>query len=339
MKNVFSWLSIYLIGPIWFLTATLFAFFAIANPGVIKTALSDNNTYQKLIPAGLDIAQKDNNDNGKDALPLNEPGVQTAINKAFPPDDLKAKSETVIDSVFIWLDGKTAKPQFSLDFTNNKQLLASELGNYTATRAASLPPCTVQDVQAAQSNNDVFSIKCLPPGVTPAQAGQEATSKIANNKDFLKDPVVTSDTFKAGDTNLGDKNFNAEPFRKFYQKKSLLSILLPTLVLALAALGTWLAPTRMLAIKRLERVFLMSVVGMSLVAVGMYFGSRKLNNNFASDNLSTGMVIPVVSSLIHHAMVVYIVFAAISLVLTVGLFTATKRLSEEKKPKRAPQQI
>jgi hypothetical protein len=325
MKNVFSEISLYLIGVVWFMVAGLFALFAIVNPESLKSALNENGTYQKVVPAVLDEAQKQNSEDKSNQLPINEPEIQAATNKAFPPKDLQIKSETVINSVFAWLEGKTESPQFRLDFTNNKQVLATEIGKYTQKRAATLPPCDLKDIDAALSG-DPFTIKCLPPGITPTQLGHEASRKISANENFLKDPVVSSDTFKPKDTQVGDQRFNFEALRNFYQKKSLLSWLLPSLMVILAIGGIMMASDRFRAVKKLRHIFFVSAVSLGLIAAILKFASHRVGSSPAPDKITGDIALPIVSDLLSRLGTVYIWFTIISLVFGFGLLFVSKHL-------------
>ena len=307
------------------MTATIFALFAVVNAGAIKDSVRGGDTYQKIVPAVLDQVQKDNSSGQDNTIPFDDPGLQASIEKAFPADDLQTKSETVIDSIFAWLEGKTAEPKFRLDFSNNKQVLATEIGNYAANRAAGLPPCTAQDLKAAQTS-DVFSIKCLLPGVTPAQVGKEATAKISGNDSFLKDPIVNSDTLKGENSDLESKQQKAEPIRNFYQKKGLLEILLPLITVLLAVGGVVLASDHARALKRLMHVFIVAAVTLGLVAAVMLYASHKALLSIAGSDALSKIIVPIADGVFQHAAIAYLWFAVISAIFAIGLFISQKRL-------------
>lgn len=325
MKKVMSWISLYLVGLIWFAAASLFVLFAVFNPDTIKSTLEQNNAYEKIVPAALEETRKNYKPTDGSQIPLENPESEQAIQKAFPASDLQNKSETIIDSVFAWLEGKTATPQFRLDFTNNKQVLATELGAYAEQRAAGLPPCTLQDLEAAR-NSDVFSIKCLPPGISPAQAGREAAQRVANDETFLKNTVITSEDFKSSDNDLSDAQVSFEPVRELYQNKTLLSWAVPTLIILLVVVGLYLAPDRQRAIKRLARLMIVSAISLGIIAAILSFLGRRFVSSIAPDKVSGDIAMPLISDLLGQASLVYLWFAIISLALSIGLFATLKGL-------------
>jgi hypothetical protein len=108
----------------------------------------------------------------------------------------------MLDGVYDWLQGKTPKPIFALDFSGAKQQLATGLGNYVTQRLTALPYCTrTPDI----NTYDVFSATCKPYGLKPADAGKDVADALASDPTFLGNPVVTADTLKV------DKNFFGNP--------------------------------------------------------------------------------------------------------------------------------
>ncbi len=114
------------------------------------------NVYGAVVPAVLANASSENQSVGQ--LPLKDLGVRSAVEKSFPAGDLEQKTNTVVDSTFVWLSGKTAKPDFRLDFTQNKQQLATELGSYAQSRVENLPRCSLANLP---DTYDPLTLKCL----------------------------------------------------------------------------------------------------------------------------------------------------------------------------------
>lgn len=167
------------------------------NPAKVKKIAADSGIYQNIIPAALDQAQQ--NSKGGEAVSLADPAVKSAAEKAFSPQFLRQTSDNIIDGVYRWLDGKAPQPDFRIDMSGQKAQLATLVAAHAQQVAASLPRCSFTQSEALARlgpNFDVFNAKCLPIGVTPVNAAAEVKKDVLGNKDFLKDPVITADSFK-----------------------------------------------------------------------------------------------------------------------------------------------
>ena len=82
----------------------------IGTPGPVKTVLRQSGLYESGVGAALDQAQKDQKNDtneNKDNIPVNQPQVRTIIEQAFPPSFLQTQTEQVIDHTYAWLNGMT----------------------------------------------------------------------------------------------------------------------------------------------------------------------------------------------------------------------------------------
>src|SRR5690606_16532445 len=111
----------------------------------------------------------------------------------FNPGMLRQNIEEVLDGVYAWLNGEADQPEFSVDLTQAKQKLADGLGSYATARAEGLPLCGAGEMP---TEFDALNATCLPPGLTPAEAGSSLQNEILGSEEFLKQTVFTADDIK-----------------------------------------------------------------------------------------------------------------------------------------------
>lgn len=321
-RNLSSWLLIYFVATLFFLTANLYALFAIVNPDNIKTALNDNNVYQEIIPAVLDSAEFNEATAQSGDLPIKEPWVREAIQKAFPKADLEQKSDAIIDGTFNWLEGETDRPQFTIDLTANKQQFGQEVGAYAQNRLAGLPRCTTADIP---TEVDAYRITCLPFGADPAVISASLTQQIQSDESFIEDPVISSDDLRPDDPTQ-DPFEQLKSVQSFYENHDLLMWALPLITLLFAVGGYFLSTDRLLALRRLYRSFFISAVGLLLFFLFLTFGSDGVLGNIATDPVAKDIFVPVFSSLTDQARNVYLVFTIVAAALGTALLVIHRRL-------------
>lgn len=325
VRKIASWISLYLVAGLFFLTAGSYALFNIVAEDNIKQTVAKERTYNKVVPAVLSSATYSQNITQGQQLPLNEPWVKNAATDAFPASDLRQKGEVVIDSVFTWLDGETDQPQYRLDFTANKQKLAEEIGKGTEARLNSLPRCGPNNIP---ESIDAFSINCLPFGISAKAIADRTATQVLNDQGFLKDPVVASgELAEASQGTVKDNPFEQlEGFRSSYQKKGLLLWLLPVLTVLFAALGVFLARDRLKALKRLRRSFISSGVGLAIFALLIGFGFERAVRAVSRDAITRDIASPVLINLAHQFRNIYLVFAVMAFVIALGLVVTRRSL-------------
>lgn len=113
------------------------------------------NAYNRFVSAIIEQAIKTNQNTG--SLALQDPQVQQIIKSNFPPEKLQQESEKVINSIYLWLNNQTTKPDFIVDFTPNVDKMAEDLSSFAVARLASLPVCDFYPVTV-----DPFKATCRP---------------------------------------------------------------------------------------------------------------------------------------------------------------------------------
>jgi len=172
------------------------------TPDTLKESLGKSTVYDHIVESVLSQVKQDTDLQAQQGgeqpdVPLDDAAIQSAAKQAFPPELLQRSTETIVDGVYVWLDGDTPTPNFSIDLSGVKQNLANAIGDQALARAQSLPACTRQQVVQLDPNNlDPFSLPCVPPGLNFQAERQKIVDEVASSQEFLKDPVVTADGWK-----------------------------------------------------------------------------------------------------------------------------------------------
>jgi uncharacterized protein YjeT (DUF2065 family) len=131
-----------------------------------------------------------------------DPLVVDAANSSFSPAFLKQSANTIIDSIYRWLDGKTPQPDFSIDLSQQKQIFADKLSSdiYSKYTLFNLQRCTSAQLAQQSEQGSSFNIldaQCLPPGTTPESIAAVVKQQLLSNQDFLKDSVINADNLNS----------------------------------------------------------------------------------------------------------------------------------------------
>jgi hypothetical protein len=317
----------------------------LSHPGKLESWLADSGIYGRLPAAALVQTQKSGTDSGAGSISLSDPAVIQAAQTAFPPDLLRHSANTLLDSNYDWLAGKTATPSFNIDLSTAKQNFAKLVGQAAAAHLAALPVCTPAQLAQLSIPVDSLSVSCRPAILTAQAEGARITEAIDNSNDLLSDPVVT-----AGSLNQDLKNGQGQPY---YQKLSWapkayrLDLKLPWILGVLALLCgpgiAFIAPSRRRGARRIGVVLLEAgiiLVIEKLVADALVkrFASTKLHNTLASqlqqpisDFLRKGE-----PQLVQPYLWFGILFLGAALVIFVLLFKTRQRGAKPKAPSTDP---
>lgn len=329
LRRIVNSVALYVIVPLFFITAGFYAFFSIVNANSIKQALKDENVYATIVPAALKTTASTNISTGP--VPLKEPWVLNAANTAFPASDLEQKTNTAIDSTFEWLDGKTDKPAFTIDLSSNKAAFATQVGEYAQNRYAGLPVCSRSSLP---DTSDPLAINCRVPYINPSTVGSTLSQQVTTDKNFLANPVISSTNASLNPVNQAaqtDPFKNLDGLRSIYQSRTLILWGLPMLILLCTGIGIGLAMDRARALRHLSRAFLFNTV--SLIAIGLLLGVgfNRLIDTFSIDAITSTVVGPVVSNLGAHAQKVYFIFAGISALIALICYMIARFLRQQTK--------
>jgi len=244
----------------------------VTHPEKIKQILNDSGVYSSVVSGLLDQAKTISGDNGGD-VQLNNSLVRTAASESITPAFLKQNSETFIDSIYRWLDGKSASPDFLIDLTSVKTQFADSVAANLQQQLSGLPICPAgTNVQSF----DAFNATCLPRGVTAAQAVANVKSNILNGKGFLDNPTITAKDLKSSDSNQSIFNDSLKDAPKAYQKAKSSPVVLAILTLLIAATIIFLSPTKRSGFKRVGITLLIIGVFMVIFAWGLNQATAKV---------------------------------------------------------------
>ncbi len=187
---------------------------AFTHPNRLEKWLNDSNLYGAFVENAIDQAEQTAGTDQSGGISLSDTAVKQAAESSFSSATLQKDISAFLNSNYAWLNGKTSKPNFSVDLSGAKQNFAQRVGDYVKTYLATRPACT--PAQAAQINPqtaDPLTLSCLPPGVDPATVSTQVTEQIASSTEFLSNPVVTA-------ANVNPNGSIGTPEQPYYQKFS-----------------------------------------------------------------------------------------------------------------------
>lgn len=187
---------------------------AFTHPERLEKWLNDSNLYGAFVENAIDQAEQTAGTDQSGGVSLSDAAVKQAAETSFSSAALNKDVDAFLNSNYAWLNGKTSKPNFSVDLSDAKQDFAQRVGNYVKTYLTGLPGCTA--AQAAQINTqtaDPLTLTCRPSNIDPATLGTQVTDQIASSTDFLSDPVVTA-------ANINPNGSIDSPSQPYYEKFS-----------------------------------------------------------------------------------------------------------------------
>lgn len=306
----------YLLAVALLAAASALAFhFVVANPDKVKNIVTSSGVYDNFVGVALDLFKSQGDDSGS-TIPLADPQIQKIAKQAFSPAVLQTNSEAFIDGTYNWLDGRTAKPQFSLDFSGSKNRLAIGIGDYAAKRLRSLPPCSYAQIPR---QIEVFKLRCLPPFVNVSQIRKQVIAELKSDKNFLPNPKVTPKSL-GWEKNGSQFSPQSSLPKQFGLAKKALWLLLP-LVAVLAAGLVFLHESRQKGVQRL---------GKSLVATGIFiavspllfkiFYPRIASIGLSNNEMFNKLALPVMTEFNNAVAAIYYAFGGVSIALGIGAF-------------------
>lgn len=160
--------------------------FCFRTPKLIKKSLIETKAYSRFVPAVIASNLKSQ---ASGSIPLDDPNIQAIANRDFSPALLQQNTETFIDAIYGWLQGKTYQPRFRLNFNNAKQQFANDIGSYAVKRLAALPVCPSTGPIVAL---DAFRATCRPKGLQLEGQDQEIAAQITGSQEFLPKTIFTA---------------------------------------------------------------------------------------------------------------------------------------------------
>jgi hypothetical protein len=201
------------------------------NSTTVKQLVAEGGIYHTAVPSILQQTRTISTNLGE--VSTSYPIIKNAANAALTPQYIQQNAETVIDSIYEWLDGKTTQPDFKVDLSGIKTSFADNVAAAAKQRLSTLPKCkTLAQAQAFSALN----ASCVPPGLNLNIAAAQVKKSIAGEKDFLGKATLSADTFKnegSGQSIFEGKYKNAP---KQYQRAKKTPLILSVLTI-LTGLG------------------------------------------------------------------------------------------------------
>lgn len=282
---------------------------AFAKPTNLKTWLHQSNFYDHFVSYTADQTAHSLSSSTA-AQVSSDPGVINAAKKALTPQKFEDSVNSFIDGNYAWLQGKTDKPNFSIDLSQTKDSFAGQAGQYASNRFAALPACSVADLaQIDVQNLNYYTLNCRPPGVSAAAVAELATRQVQQSDTFLTGAPLTADTIgKAVDSGAQSSGQSSTPY---YKKLSVaptlykLSLVVPWIAGGVAILATLgiilLAPVRRRGVRHVATTLatagVILVIGKLLADAVFHFATHKLLAAASANQLLQQSVVDIS----HHA--------------------------------------
>jgi len=187
------------------------------HPGTVKRLVAESGIYDSVIPSLLQQTKSIQTSVG--TISASDPLIQNAANQAITPQYVKQNTETAIDSVYKWLDGDIAQPDFKIDLSGAKTNFADQVASDVQQKLAGLPACTTaQNTLIAQNGYDAINATCLPRGITAASAAGLVKSDLASSQDFLKNPTISSQNIQLDQSQQGEVPNTVSRQQPFFQR-------------------------------------------------------------------------------------------------------------------------
>ena len=195
----------------------------------VKSWLASSNLYNDAVYSTISSEYIESLDTGVEKSILT-----TGFTQAFPPSFVQKSSETIVDSTFSWLQGKTQTVEFNIDVTEPKTQFAQTLSSYAIERYNKLPACPNRSLP---KSTDPLKIDCrLPAGLLNIQSeAKKYEETIKNNPNFFPGNTITSKNIDALNPDRNPYNYSQLP--QAYQRISLVPFVLAALVLVIY--GWW----------------------------------------------------------------------------------------------------
>jgi hypothetical protein len=168
----------------------------------IENWINQSTLYANIESSIVSQAQKSIENNVAGGSSISSSTVQQAAKSAFSQVFLQKAVHSVLNSNYLWLEGKTTTPDFKVDVSGAKLQFATQIADEAVlTHFNNLPACTTTQSLQLQSANPLL-LSCRPTGISAASVATQVTQQLANSSDFLSTPVITASTINLN----GSKN-------------------------------------------------------------------------------------------------------------------------------------
>jgi hypothetical protein len=310
-----------------------------SHPNKIENWLNQSNLYGHFVSQSVTQAVKAAGSSvSQTSVTLSDSAVQQAARSAFTTSLYQQSTNTFLISNYVWLEGKTARPEFTINFTDAKQDFASQVGQFVETHIASLPVCTPQQllVLSRSSGLDPLNVTCRPATLNAQTEAASVTQKIQSSGDFLNNTIITPNNINPNGLN------NKEPYYKKYSEAPKLytvAVKLPWVYYIVALLSAMIIiPLAKRKRSGLRRVGIVLVLSGIILIVADFFGKtilKRFENRIFNTSVD-GQIQQALSSFLskaeHQLAETYLAIGIAFLVLAIIIFIIL-RLTKNRRPK------
>lgn len=314
------------------ITAYLMVFAQVTtNPDKMKRLLGDSGLYEKMPAVIYDDAVKSESTVSA-SIPLKDQEVRQAALEVFNPGFVQQNIETVIDSTYSWLEGKTDQPEFSIDIQDAKNQFATSVSDKLEKRLQALPPCTLSQLRQIENTDDLFSLQCLPPGSDIASMKSQFSSSVANSDEFLKETKINPDTFK--DENSQSLFDTSQDIPQTYQFSKKLPYILMVVIAVISTLIVFISTSRREGIIKLIKTFL--IAGMFVLLIPLVLNSLAdiLLGASANNDVTAQLAKPIINAFNAEAAKIYYVMGGLYVLLAAAGYLGLRKFYPEKKEEK-----
>jgi len=262
--NVLRKLALGILSPLFifllFATAFDIGFVQTAtHPATVKKLVAESGVYDSIVPNLLQ--QTKNIQTSVGTLSTSDPRVQKAANSLASPKDVQQQTEAAIDSIYQWLDGGTAQPNFKIGLADSSSF-ANSVASAVGQQVSTLPTCsTAQSLAITQGGQfDALNATCLPRGVTVQSVTDQVKSSIAGQPDLLNNVSVSSADVKSSGDSQSVFTGKLKTAPKQYQRAKKTPLILSILTILTGIGIVFLSKTWQTGLRH---------IGINLVVVGL----------------------------------------------------------------------
>jgi hypothetical protein len=304
----------------------------LGQPEKVEKYLDQSRVYDHFVTYIAKQTSESEGDNHSGSVSLSDVAVQSAAKDAFPSDLIQKGVNTFIEANYAWLEGKTAKPEFKIDLSKQKETFAQKVGRIVKGYTATLPVCT-RAQELKEKGIDPLAATCRPKDVTPAEAGAQTARRLSTTGDFLSNPVITAKAVNP------KGNQDKEPYYEklshlpqTYRLGKKMPFILGVLSILFAASIVFMALTRRRGLRR---------VGLVLALAGAVLVAHKFMSDFLVDKVKahvfndssvgelqrslTDFFHRVVSSMAKTDLIFGIAFLILAAAILIGLFATRNK--------------
>lgn len=254
------------------------------NRQVVLGWLDKSGAYDHIIDSIISLQNV-----GQDTGSLDQESLKQAVTATLTPSFVKQVSETTINSVYDWLEGKSENITFTIPVSDKRAELQQQLQAIIAPQLKNLPTC-----KSGFSGLSSTQADCLPQGGNAEQVAMNAAKQTIEGSDFLTQPI-TQDLIDPS----GLQNMKWLPM--VVQSLGMLSMALPVVALLSGTGYVFLSTRRMAGIRTIagHLVFgtgIAAVVGLLL----WYFGSTVQIDQASADPDQIALIRDVIQPIIYQ---------------------------------------